>query len=106
MVSGHVDDVGEVVKIEPDARSKRFWIACPVRLKKYMAAKGSVCLDGVSLTINEVTPRGALSVNIVPHTLESTTLQYWQVGTAMNIEVDVIARYLETLLESNCSGAP
>lgn len=97
LVSGHVDGLATLRAREADARSVRFRLAAPTALAKYIATKGSVCLDGVSLTVNTVA--GAeFDVNIVPHTLAVTTLHDWQVGDAINLEVDVIARYLERLM--------
>ena len=97
MVSGHVDDVGEVVSRHPDARSEQFRIRAPKALAKYIAHKGSITVDGTSLTVNKV--EGAeFELNIVPHTLEKTVIGSYQPGTRVNLEVDVIARYLERLL--------
>jgi riboflavin synthase len=97
LVSGHVDDVGEVVSRCPDARSERFRIRAPKALAKYIAHKGSITVDGTSLTVNKV--EGAeFELNIVPHTLEHTVMGTYQPGTRVNLEVDVIARYLERLL--------
>jgi len=96
LVSGHVDGVGRVVAIEPDARSQRWTFEVPSGLSRYIAAKGSVCIDGVSLTVNEVAAN-RFGVNLIPHTIGATTFQYKRVGDAVNIEVDLIARYLERL---------
>ena len=97
MVAGHVDDIGEVVSRHSDARSERFRLRVPAALARYIAHKGSVAVDGVSLTINRV--EGAeFEINIVPHTLERTVIGGYQPGVKVNIEVDVIARYLERLL--------
>ncbi|MDH5693615.1 MAG: riboflavin synthase [Gammaproteobacteria bacterium] len=97
LVSGHVDGIAEIVAIAPDARSTRLRLQVPQKLAHYIAAKGSVCLDGVSLTVNKV--EGAeFEINLVPHTLQVTTLKAWQVGTKVNLEVDLVARYLERLL--------
>lgn len=103
LVSGHVDGVGKVVERSAAARSVRFRIQTPVSLLRYIAAKGSVCVDGASLTVNAVEDSG-FELNIVPHTLWATTLDAWQVGRRVNIEVDLIARYLERLLLSRESG--
>ena len=97
LVSGHVDGVGSVVSVDPDARSLRLTIAIPPTLTRYVARKGSVCVDGVSLTINAVSAAN-VEVNIIPHTAESTIISSFQVGTRVNIEVDLLARYLERLL--------
>jgi riboflavin synthase len=97
LVSGHVDGVGAVASIEPDARSQRWRIAAPAALRRYFAAKGSVCVDGVSLTINGVDAEG-FDVNLVPHTVAHTAFGAATVGTMVNLEVDVVARYVERLL--------
>ena len=100
MVSGHVDDVGEVLSRHPDARSERFRLRAPKALAKYIAHKGSITVDGTSLTVNKV--EGAeFELNIVPHTLENTVTGTYQPGTRVNLEVDVIARYLERLLQGD-----
>lgn len=97
MVSGHVDGIATLQARESVARSVQFRLTAPPPLAKYIAAKGSVCLDGVSLTVNTVA--GAeFDVNIVPHTLAVTTLDDWRVGSEINLEVDLIARYLERLV--------
>ena len=96
LVTGHVDGVGHVVRVEPDARSVRLCIAADAPLMRYVARKGSVAVDGVSLTVNAV-DSGAFEVNIVPHTREITVISGYRPGTAVNIEVDIIARYLERL---------
>jgi len=100
MVSGHVDGVGEVVSRTAEARSERLEFSVPSELARYVAAKGSVCIEGVSLTVNEV--EGSLfTVNLIPHTLTETNLDRCQPGTRVNIEIDVVARYLERLLSGN-----
>lgn len=97
LVSGHVDGVGSVAAFYQDGRSWRLSIRAPTELARYIAAKGSICVDGVSLTVNTVD--GALfDLNIVPHTLQETTLADYYVGRNVNLEVDLIARYLERLL--------
>lgn len=95
-VTGHVDGVGRVVGRRDDARSVRMEFEVPAPLAKYVARKGSVCVDGVSLTVNGVSG-SRFDVNLVPHTLEVTILGDYQPGTSVNIEVDIIARYLERL---------
>ena len=97
LVSGHVDGVAEVLSRRGDARSVRFEIQAPEALARYIAEKGSVCVDGVSLTVNGV-DGAAFDVNIVPHTLEATTLGALGPGNRVNLEVDQIARYVERLL--------
>ena len=97
LVSGHVDGLGKVVSIVPDGRSQRWTFEVPPALARYIAAKGSVCIDGTSLTVNEV--NGArFGVNLIPHTVEHTAFHARRVGDAVNIEVDVIARYVERLI--------
>ena len=98
-VTGHVDGVGRVVSRHDDARSVRVEFEVPEALARYVARKGSVCVDGVSLTVNGVHGR-RFDVNLVPHTLTVTTLGELAPGSAVNLEVDIIARYLERMLES------
>ncbi|MDK2778410.1 MAG: riboflavin synthase [Pseudomonadota bacterium] len=97
IVTGHVDGVGVVKKCSADARSVRLTIAPPAALKKYIAAKGSITVDGVSLTANALSADG-FELNIVPHTAQETTLNTLTTGSEVHLEVDVIARYLEQLL--------
>ena len=97
IVSGHVDGIGEVIERHGDARSERFRIRAPSALARYIAHKGSITVDGTSLTVNAV--EGAcFELNIVPHTLKHTVIGGYSTGTPVNLEVDVIARYLERLL--------
>ncbi len=96
MVSGHVDGLAVLRARQTDARSERFDFEIDPSLARFVAAKGSVCLDGVSLTVNAV-DENRFSVNIIPHTLEVTTLGDLQVGQNVNFEIDLIARYLERL---------
>jgi riboflavin synthase len=97
LVSGHVDGIGEIAAMSGDARSTRMEISVPPALARYIARKGSVAIDGVSLTVNEV--RGAtFGINLIPHTQAVTTLGALRVGTRINVEVDQIARYVERLL--------
>jgi len=96
LVSGHVDGIGEIGAISGDARSTRIEISVPPALSRYLARKGSVAIDGVSLTINEV--QGAtFGINLIPHTQAVTTLGALRVGARVNVEVDQIARYVERL---------
>lgn len=105
LVSGHVDGVGTVESRDSEARSVRFGIRAPDALAHYIAAKGSICVDGVSLTVNAVS--GAVfSLNIVPHTLAETTLDALRVGSRVNLEVDLIARYLERLVLGDAAADP
>jgi riboflavin synthase len=104
LISGHVDGVGTLAERHDDARSVRLRITAPAALARYIAAKGSICVDGVSLTVNAV--HGAdFELNIVPHTLQETTLGEFAPGRRVNLEVDIIARYLERLLESRMGVA-
>ncbi len=97
LVSGHVDGIGKIVERYNDGRSVRFHIQTPDEMAKYIAEKGSVCVDGISLTVNAV--KGAVfELNIVPHTLQETTMGQFKIGTEVNLEVDIIARYLERLI--------
>lgn len=97
LMSGHVDGVAEVAALHGDARSLRVEIAVPAALARYIAPKGSVALDGVSLTVNEVQD-ARFGINLIPHTMEVTTLGRLAVGRRLNLEVDQVARYLERLL--------
>lgn len=98
LVSGHVDGVGSVLGREDDDRSVRFRIRAPEALARYLAPKGSICVDGVSLTLNRV-ENADFEVNIVPHTLSATIMSEYQPGHEVNLEVDLVARYLERLLQ-------
>jgi riboflavin synthase len=97
LVSGHVDGVGTIAAIEPDARSQRWRVEAPPALMRYIAAKGSVCMDGVSLTVNAIDGH-AFEVNLVPHTVAHTTFADRRVGDRVNLEIDMLARYVERLL--------
>jgi len=97
LVSGHVDGIGRVVAIEPDARSQRWTFEAPLALAKYIAGKGSICVDGTSLTVNEV-DGARFGVNLIPHTIAVTTFAHRRVGAAVNLEIDLVARYVERLL--------
>ena len=97
LVSGHVDGVGRVIGVESEARSQRWTFEVPGELTKYITSKGSICVDGVSLTVNEV-DRVRFGVNLIPHTIAVTTFKDKHAGAAVNIEVDLIARYVERLL--------
>ncbi len=98
IVSGHVDGIGQIVAITPDGESRRFRIRVPLALARFIASKGSVAVDGTSLTVNEVD--GAdFGVNIIPHTQAVTTWGDMKVGQAVNIEIDMLARYVARLAE-------
>ncbi|VAW90251.1 Riboflavin synthase eubacterial/eukaryotic [hydrothermal vent metagenome] len=98
MVSGHVDGVAQVASIKPQGESIIIAFEVPPALSKYIASKGSICVDGVSLTTNVVS-ESSFEVNIIPHTQQHTIIGAYQQGTQVNIEVDVVARYLERLLQ-------
>jgi len=103
LVTGHVDGVATVEAFAPEGRSRRLDVQVPERLARYVARKGSVCVDGVSLTVNEVAGN-RFGVNIVPHTLVATTIGDYRPGRRVNLEVDVVARYLERLLQAGPGG--
>ncbi len=101
LVSGHVDAVGRLVAMREDARSWRMEFELPAHLARFVAPKGSICLDGVSLTVNEVRAApsgGRFDVNIIPHTFSVTSLGKRKAGDAVNVEIDLIARYLDRLI--------
>ncbi|MBK1707104.1 riboflavin synthase [Halochromatium glycolicum] len=105
LVSGHVDGVGTVLDIQQDARSWKLQIHAPGELARYIAVKGSICVDGTSLTVNTV--KGAVfDLNIVPHTLSATIIGDYRVGSRVNLEVDLIARYLERLMLGEHAADP
>ena len=105
IVSGHVDGVGEVVSLQEDARSWRFVLRAPDELARYIAHKGSICIDGTSLTVNAV--NGAeFDLNIIPQTMAETIFGEYQPGSRVNLEVDVIARYLERLIQGDAAADP
>lgn len=97
LVLGHVDGIGEVIDRFSDARSERFRLRAPAKLAKYIAQKGSITIDGISLTVNKA-EGSEFELNIVPYTLEHTVMNSYQKGTKVNLEVDVIARYVERLM--------
>ncbi len=103
IVSGHVDGLGSVQSIRQDGRSFRYYFKAPDNLAKYIAEKGSICINGVSLTVNEV-DGAVFTVNIVPHTLQETTLGYLQAGVQVNLEVDLLARYMERLMKGEAAA--
>jgi riboflavin synthase len=105
IVSGHVDGVGEIVSLEEDARSIRFVLRAPDELARYIAHKGSICVDGTSLTVNAV--NGAeFDLNIIPQTMSETIFGDYRPGSRVNLEVDVIARYLERLMQGEGAAHP
>lgn len=105
LVSGHVDGLGEVIERREDARSVRFTIEAPEALARYIAHKGSITVDGTSLTVNAVNGR-RFELNIVPHTLQETVMAGYAPGHRVNLEVDLVARYLERLLLGDRAALP
>jgi riboflavin synthase len=105
LVSGHVDGVGAVVSRSDDGRSVRFVIEAPALLARYIVHKGSICVDGASLTVNAV-DGARFELNIVPHTLKETIMGNYQAGSKVNLEVDLIARYLERLALGDEAAIP
>jgi riboflavin synthase len=104
LVSGHVDGLGTLVEMHADARSIRYSFEVDPEIQHYIAAKGSVTIDGTSLTVNDI-HGNRFDVNIVPHTRQKTVFQYYQKGSRVNIEVDIIARYLERLLQGRTAAS-
>ncbi|GFO76643.1 riboflavin synthase [Bathymodiolus platifrons methanotrophic gill symbiont] len=103
IVSGHVDGLATLIEKKPDGRSIRFKFKAPDELAKYIAEKGPICINGISLTINTV--EGAVfSVNVVPHTLKETSLGFAVVGDKINLEVDLLARYMERLMKGEAAA--
>ena len=103
IVSGHVDGVGELVSCEIEGKSHKLVFSVPDILSRYIAAKGSICIDGTSLTVNQV-EANTFSINIIPHTQEMTVSGTYQPGQRVNLEVDLIARYLEKLFSNEHVG--
>lgn len=99
MVSGHVDAIGEIIAIEDAGRSIQYTIRAPQDVLHYIAIKGSITVDGTSLTINQL-KEDCFFLNLVPHTLQETIADSYQVGTKVNLEIDLIARYLERLMQT------
>ena len=107
LVSGHVDGIGSVVSFEPVGESWRLVIAAPAELARFLAYKGSITVNGVSLTVNRVADRPGgceFSINLIPHTLSQTTLGELRAGDAVNLEIDLIARYVERMLSAPDAG--
>lgn len=105
IVSGHVDGLGSIVERNQVGRAIEFWVEIPNDITKYVAYKGSITVDGISLTVNELR-KNAFKLTIVPHTSEETTMDNFQVGRKVNLEVDVLARYMERLLQGNSEQQP
>ncbi|MEZ9057785.1 riboflavin synthase [Vibrio pelagius] len=98
IVSGHVDGVGEIVERNQVGRAIEFWVEMPAEISKYVAQKGSITVDGISLTVNDLR-KNSFKLTIVPHTSSETTIDQFNVGRKVNLEVDVLARYMERLLQ-------
>lgn len=105
LVSGHVDGIGEVISVTPDARSIRYRVKAPDELARYIAEKGSITTDGISLTVNAI-DGAVFDLNIVPHTVQETNIGEWAPGVRLNLEVDILARYLERLLLGERAAQP
>ena len=105
IVSGHVDGVGEISTITQLGNAVEYWVKAPAQLAKYIAEKGSITVDGISLTTNEI-DGAAFKLTIIPHTIAQTIMANYVVGTQVNLEVDVIARYLERLLLGEQASQP
>ncbi|MCW8833884.1 MAG: riboflavin synthase, partial [Colwellia sp.] len=103
MVSGHVDGISEVLSITNNGNSIEYWLSMPIDLAHYIAEKGSVTVDGTSLTVNALS-EGKFRLTIVPHTVKETIFAHYQIGTKVNLEVDLIARYLERLLTKEANS--
>ncbi|ESP94014.1 MULTISPECIES: riboflavin synthase [Pseudoalteromonas] len=100
LVSGHVDGIATIVSVEANARATDYWLSAPEELLKYIPYKGSVAIDGISLTVNAI-EGNKFKLTIVPHTAQETTIADFKVGTLVNLEVDQIARYLERLIQGS-----
>ena len=105
LVSGHVDGVGQVVRFEPVGDCWLLMVRAPHALSRYIAIKGSIAIDGVSLTVNHV-EQDTFSMNLIPHTIENTTLKNLGIGSRVNLEVDLIARYVERMTQWGAEGEP
>ncbi len=103
LVSGHVDGIAELIRITARGDAQECWFKLPTELAPYVAAKGSICIDGVSLTVNQVA-KNTFSVGIIPHTLSATTLKGLGTGSRVNIEVDLLARYIARLMGADTSS--
>lgn len=105
IVSGHVDGLGEIISVKQDARSIQYQVRAPDELAKYISEKGSITVDGISLTVNAI-DGATFSLNIVPHTVQETNVGQWQTGSVVNLEVDLLARYLERLIMGDKAAQP
>jgi riboflavin synthase len=100
LMLGHIDGIGRIEAMANEARSRRLSLRVPQALARYVAPKGSIGVDGVSLTVNTVDD-ASFTINIIPHTLERTAIKHYTAGAAVNIEVDMMARYLERLMQND-----
>ena len=105
IVSGHVDGVGEIVERSPSGRAIDLWVEMPEDIEKYVAEKGSITVDGISLTVNDIRDN-TFKLTIIPHTSDETTIEDFQVGRKVNLEVDVLARYMERLMNKQAAQEP
>ncbi|MCF6456769.1 riboflavin synthase [Pseudoalteromonas sp. MMG024] len=105
LVSGHIDGIATITRIETNARATDYWLCAPAQLLKYIPYKGSVCIDGISLTVNEINDN-EFKLTIVPHTAGETTISGFKVGSKVNLEVDQLARYLERLMMPQQDAKP
>tara|TARA_B100000900_G_scaffold290685_1_gene249502 strand:+ start:1368 stop:2024 length:657 start_codon:yes stop_codon:yes gene_type:complete len=103
IVSGHIDGVGELVSSEIEGKSQKLVFSVPNELSRFIAAKGSICIDGTSLTVNQV-EGNIFSINVIPHTQEMTVIGCYELGERVNLEVDLVARYLEKLFSNEHRG--
>lgn len=103
IVSGHVDGVGKLIESSQEGQSVKLVFEVPDELSRYIAAKGSICIDGTSLTVNEVT-QNSFAINVIPHTQTETIIGDYQLGRPVNLEVDLVARYLERLMSGNSNS--
>ena len=99
IVSGHIDSIGEIISLKKSGKSTEYWFKIKSKFKKYLIDKGSICIDGISLTVNEV-KNNTFSVNIIPHTDSETNSKAWKRNQKVNLEFDQVAKYLEKLVKS------
>jgi len=100
LVTGHIEEVGKIVSIKPENRTKIFEFSAPWEMSKYLAPKGSIAVDGISLTVVEVNRPLVFTVAVIPYTLENTTLGFKKAGASINLEPDILAKYTERILEA------
>ena len=99
IVSGHIDSIGEIISLKKSGKSTEYWFKIKSKFKKYLIDKGSICIDGISLTVNQV-KNNTFSVNIIPHTDSETNSKTWKKNQKVNLEFDQVAKYLEKLVKS------